>query len=188
VVVRSRDPPRKSLSPRGPVFYPELPAPTLDRFRGDVTSQPIYLRLSTPILVQRKCKSSLYIRPTIYPSVQSRSVPPYSCREEFFIGSAPAAASLAPSSVRRLRCRKIGGRTHRPWQALALTLFRSARSGGTTSFADCGSELNWLVPFRPRPCQNSATFCKRSRRARFFAIFSTLNALRPRKSERNRLV
>jgi hypothetical protein len=28
--------------------------------------------------------------------------------------------------------------------------FRSARSGRTTSFADCGSELNWLVPFRPK--------------------------------------
>lgn len=34
VVVRSRDPPRKSLSPRGPVFYPELPAPALDRFEA----------------------------------------------------------------------------------------------------------------------------------------------------------
>ena len=41
---------------------------------------------------------------------------------------------------------------------------------------------------RSRPCKNSAKFCKRSSRARFFAIFSTLNALRPRKSERNRLV
>jgi hypothetical protein len=39
-----------------------------------------------------------------------------------------------------------------------------------------------------RPCKNSAKFCKRSSGARLFAIFSTLNALRPRKSERNRLV
>ena len=37
-------------------------------------------------------------------------------------------------------------------------------------------------------CKNSAKFCKQSSRARLFAVFSTLNALRPRKSERNRLV
>ena len=38
-----------------------------------------------------------------------------------------------------------------------------------------------------RPCKNSATFCKRSRRARFFAIFSTLNALRPRRTKQARV-
>ena len=42
--------------------------------------------------------------------------------------------------------------------------------------------------FGSRPCKNSATFCKRSRRARFFAAFLNLNELRPRKSERNRSV
>jgi hypothetical protein len=39
-----------------------------------------------------------------------------------------------------------------------------------------------------RPYKNSAKFCKRLSRARFFSIFSTLNALRPRRSERNGLV
>jgi hypothetical protein len=39
---------------------------------------------------------------------------------------------------------------------------------------------------RPRLCENSAKFCNRSSRAKFFAIFSILNALRPHKSERNR--
>ena len=82
----------------------------------------------------KQCKSSVYIRPTIYQSVPSRSVPSYSCREEFFIGPAAAAASLAPSSVRRFPCRETGGRTRRPWQALALTLFRSARSGRDNKF------------------------------------------------------
>jgi hypothetical protein len=82
----------------------------------------------------KQCKSSLYIRLAIYQSVPNRSVPSYSCRKEFFIDPSPAVASLASSSVRRFPCRKIGGRTRRPWQALALTLFRSARSGGTNKF------------------------------------------------------
>ena len=94
---------------------------------------------------------------------------------------APAAASLAPSSVRCFTCRKVGGRTRRPWQALALTLFRSARSGGTTSFADCGSELNWLAPFRPlagipvrsqqgKECANSGHFLRSVMRAQNSAL------------------
>ncbi len=44
------------------------------------------------------------------------------------------------------------------------------------------------VHFGSRPCKNSAKIFKRSSRARFFAIFSALNALRPRESERNKLV
>jgi hypothetical protein len=37
-------------------------------------------------------------------------------------------------------------------------------------------------------CENSTKFCKGSSRANFFAIFPILNALRSRKSERNRFV
>jgi Zn-dependent alcohol dehydrogenase len=42
--------------------------------------------------------------------------------------------------------------------------------------------------FRPRPCENPANFCKQSRRAKFFAIFSLPSGLRARKSEQNRSV
>jgi hypothetical protein len=41
---------------------------------------------------------------------------------------------------------------------------------------------------RPRPCENPANFCKQSRRAKFFAIFSLPSGLRARKSEQNRSV
>ena len=37
-------------------------------------------------------------------------------------------------------------------------------------------------------CENSAKFCKRSRRAKFLAIFSLPSGLRARKSEQNRAV
>jgi hypothetical protein len=57
--------------------------------------EPVRLRLSTPILVQLQCKGRLYIRPAIYLSVPSRSVPSYSCQEEFFIGPSPAATCLS---------------------------------------------------------------------------------------------
>jgi hypothetical protein len=40
----------------------------------------------------------------------------------------------------------------------------------------------------PRPCENPANFCKQSRRAKFFAIFSLPSGLRARKSEQNRSV
>jgi phosphatidylserine/phosphatidylglycerophosphate/cardiolipin synthase-like enzyme len=39
-----------------------------------------------------------------------------------------------------------------------------------------------------RPCENPANFCKQSRRAKFFAIFSLPSGLRARKSEQNRSV
>ena len=135
--------------PVGRCFYPGATGTGPDRFRGDVSNQKRFICDCQTNIGTAKCKSSLYIRPAIYPSVPSRSVSSYSCREEFFIGPSPAATPLASSSVRRFPCRKIGGRTRRPCQALALTLFQSARSGRTTSFADYGSELNWLVPFRP---------------------------------------
>ena len=48
--------------------------------------EQVCLRLSTPILVRLQCKSSLYIRPAIYPSVPSRSVLSYSMQNGFFIG------------------------------------------------------------------------------------------------------
>jgi hypothetical protein len=41
---------------------------------------------------------------------------------------------------------------------------------------------------RPRPCQNSAKFCDRSREARTFVISLSQDGLRARKSERNRSV
>src|SRR6516165_7807180 len=45
-----------------------------------------------------------------------------------------------------------------------------------------------LAAFGPRPCENPANFCKQSRRAKFFAIFSLPSGLRARKSEQNRSV
>jgi hypothetical protein len=44
------------------------------------------------------------------------------------------------------------------------------------------------VQRRTRPCENPANFCKQSRRAKFFAIFSLPSGLRARKSEQNRSV
>jgi hypothetical protein len=49
-----------------------------------------------------------------------------------------------------------------------------------------GASANATV--RPRPCENPANFCKQSRRAKFFAIFSLPSGLRARKSEQNRSV
>jgi hypothetical protein len=67
------------------------------------------------------CKSCLYIRPTILWSVHSRSVPSYSCRDEFFIGAircvfSPRISKLSsdPKRGSRLTPRRSVGRKDPP--------------------------------------------------------------------------
>ena len=66
-----------------------------------------------------------------------------------------------------------------------------ARSGDDVLFYDVRPDLIATIEedgLRLRPCENPANFCKQSRRAKFFAIFSLPSGLRARKSEQNRSV
>jgi hypothetical protein len=107
--------------------------------------------------------------------------------------SLPRRYHLAKKTGRRRNVTEARGPTVHEKRFERAGSIRSGSSDSCWERQDCAitghPRTAWRTgEFGPRPCQNSAKFCDRSREARIFAISLSQDGLRARKSERNRSV